>query len=126
MGTGKNVYGPHNKTLMYETKKLHCNLVRIIIRNIHYLIKSIWTSLCSSKLSLDVTTTTLTGIKGGRKLCCSLLSSTSSIGRSGELSDFERGLVIGCYISKKSVRGIAILLNLPKLTAATKHFSCEC
>jgi transposase len=45
---------------------------------------------------------------------CSLLSSTSSMGRSGELSDFERGLVIGCHISKKSVRDIATLLKLPK------------
>jgi hypothetical protein len=48
-------------------------------------------------------------------MCCSLLNSTSSMGRSGELSDFERGLVIGCYISKKSVRDIATLLKLPKL-----------
>jgi hypothetical protein len=32
------------------------------------------------------------------------------MGRSGELSDFERGL----HISKKSVRGIAALLKLPK------------
>jgi transposase len=47
-------------------------------------------------------------------VCCSLLSSTSSVDRSGELSDFERGLVIGCHISKKSVRGIATLLKLPK------------
>jgi hypothetical protein len=36
-----------------------------------------------------------------KAVCCSLLSSTSSMGRSGELSDFERGLVIGCHISKK-------------------------
>jgi hypothetical protein len=35
--------------------------------------------------------------------------------RSGELSDFERGLVIGCHISKKSVRDIATLLKLPRL-----------
>jgi transposase len=35
--------------------------------------------------------------------------------RSGELSDFERGLVIACHISKKSVRDIATLLKLPKL-----------
>jgi transposase len=47
-------------------------------------------------------------------VCCSLLSSTSSMGRSGELSDFEHGLVIGCQISKKSVRDIATLLKLPK------------
>jgi transposase len=47
-------------------------------------------------------------------VCCSLLSSTSSMGRSGELSDFEHRLVIGCHIGKKSVRDIAILLKLPK------------
>jgi hypothetical protein len=47
-------------------------------------------------------------------VCCSLLSSTSKIGRSGELSDFGRGLVIGCHISKKSVRDIATLLSFPK------------
>jgi hypothetical protein len=35
--------------------------------------------------------------------------------RSGELSDFERGLVIGCHISKKLVRDIAALLKLPRL-----------
>jgi hypothetical protein len=34
--------------------------------------------------------------------------------RSGELSVFKRGLVIGCHISKKSVRDIATLLKLPK------------
>jgi transposase len=37
--------------------------------------------------------------------------------RSGEFSDFERGLAIGCHISKKSVRDIATLLKLPKSTA---------
>jgi hypothetical protein len=37
------------------------------------------------------------------------------MGRSGELCDFEHGLVIGCHISKKSVRDIATLLKLPKL-----------
>jgi hypothetical protein len=37
--------------------------------------------------------------------------------RSGELTDFKYGLVIGCHISKKSVRDIATLLKLPKLTA---------
>jgi hypothetical protein len=47
-------------------------------------------------------------------VCCSLLSSISSMSRSGELSDFERGLVIGCHISKKSVRHIVTLLKLPK------------
>jgi hypothetical protein len=36
------------------------------------------------------------------------------MGSSGELSDFERGLVTGCHISKKSVRDIATVLKLPK------------
>jgi hypothetical protein len=36
------------------------------------------------------------------------------MGRSGDLSDFE-SLVIGCHISKKSIRDIATLLKLPKL-----------
>jgi hypothetical protein len=48
-------------------------------------------------------------------VCCSLLSSTSKMGTSGELSDFECGLVIGCHISKKSVRDIATLLTFPSL-----------
>jgi hypothetical protein len=48
-------------------------------------------------------------------VCHSLLSSTSKIGRSGELSDFECGLVIGCHISKKYVRDITSLLKWPKL-----------
>jgi transposase len=36
------------------------------------------------------------------------------MGKSGEQSDFKRGLVIGCHISKKSVRDIATLPELPK------------
>jgi transposase len=47
-------------------------------------------------------------------VCCSLLSSASSMGRSGEVSHFERGLVIGCHISKKSVGDITTPLKLPK------------
>jgi hypothetical protein len=50
-------------------------------------------------------------------VCCSLLSITSKMDRSGELSDFEHGLLIGCHISKKSVRDTATLLKLPKSTA---------
>jgi transposase len=58
---------------------------------------------------------------------CSLLSSTSNMGRSGELSDFEHGLVIGCHISKKSVRDIATFFKLPKSTVgdATVNWKCE-
>jgi hypothetical protein len=51
-------------------------------------------------------------------VCCTLLSSTSSMGRSGELSKFERVLVIGCHISKRPVRDIATLLKLPMSTVA--------
>jgi transposase len=39
------------------------------------------------------------------------------MGKSGELSDFKRGLVIGCHISKKYVRDIATLLQLSKSVA---------
>jgi hypothetical protein len=49
-------------------------------------------------------------------VCCSLLSSTSSMSRSGELSEFECGLVIDCHINKKSVSDIATLLKFPKPT----------
>jgi transposase len=52
-----------------------------------------------------------------KAVCCSLLSSTSSMGRSGELSGFERGLVIGWHISKKSTRDIATVLKLPRSMA---------
>jgi hypothetical protein len=58
-------------------------------------------------------------------VCCSLLSSTSSMGRSGELSDFERGMVIGCHISKKSVRDIATLLKLPKSALGEVIVKCK-
>jgi hypothetical protein len=84
--------------------------------HIHYLIESIQTSLCSSKLKPEYYYDRTNWYKRRQKaVCCSLVSSTSSMGRSGELSDSERGLVIGCHISKKSVRDIATLLNLPRL-----------
>jgi hypothetical protein len=56
----------------------------------------------------------------------SLLNSTSSMGRSGELSDFERGLVIGCHITVKSVRVIATLLKLPKSTVGDVIVKWKC
>jgi hypothetical protein len=81
-----------------------------------YLIKNIWTSLCSSKLTRRCHYNRTYRYKRRQKaVCCSLLSSTSSMGRSGELSDIECGPVIGCHISKKSVKDIATLLKLPKL-----------
>jgi hypothetical protein len=58
-------------------------------------------------------------------MCCSLLSSTSKMGRSGELSDFECGLVIGCHISKKSFRDIAPLLKLPKSAVGDVIVNCK-
>jgi hypothetical protein len=85
---------------------------------IHYLIKSIWSPLCSSKLKPRCPCEWTSQFKRREKaVSFSLLSSTSSMGRSGELSVFEHGLVIGCHIGKKSVRGIATLLKLPKFMA---------
>jgi hypothetical protein len=82
---------------------------------IHYLIKTIQTSLCSSKLKSRCHYDRTYWYKRRQKaVCCSLLSSTSSMGRSGELSDFKHGLVIGCHICKKCVRDIATLLKLAK------------
>nr|XP_057928522.1 aminoacyl tRNA synthase complex-interacting multifunctional protein 1-like isoform X1 [Doryrhamphus excisus] len=40
------------------------------------------------------------------------------MGRSGELSDFQRGTVVGCHMCKKSLREIATLLNLPRSTVS--------
>jgi hypothetical protein len=79
---------------------------------VHYLIKSIRTSLRSSKLKPRCHYDLTYQYKRRQKaVCCSLVSSTSSTRRSGELSDFERGLVIGCHISKESVRDIETLLK---------------
>jgi hypothetical protein len=58
-------------------------------------------------------------------VCCSLLNSTSSMGRSGELSDFEHGLVIGSHNSKKYVRDIATLLKLPKSAVGDVIVKCK-
>jgi hypothetical protein len=59
-------------------------------------------------------------------VCFSFLSTTSSMGRWGELSDFVHGLVIGCHISKKSVRDIATLLKLPKSAVGDVMVKCKC
>ncbi|XP_067354720.1 aminoacyl tRNA synthase complex-interacting multifunctional protein 1-like isoform X2 [Channa argus] len=40
------------------------------------------------------------------------------MGRGEDLSDFQRGTVVGCHLSKKSVRAIAALLNLPRSTVS--------
>jgi hypothetical protein len=82
---------------------------------IHYLIKSIQTFLCSSKLKLRCSYSRIYQYKRRQKaVCCSLLSSTSKVDWSRALSDFEHGLVISCHISKKPVRDTATLLKLPK------------
>jgi hypothetical protein len=59
-------------------------------------------------------------------VCSSLLSSTSGMDMSGELTDFKCGLVIGCHISKKSVRDTATLRKLPKLMADDVTVKCKC
>ena len=40
------------------------------------------------------------------------------MGRTEELSDFQRGTVIGCHLSNKSVRQISALLELPQSTVS--------
>ncbi|XP_041789180.1 aminoacyl tRNA synthase complex-interacting multifunctional protein 1-like isoform X2 [Chelmon rostratus] len=40
------------------------------------------------------------------------------MGRREELSDFQRGTVVGCHMCKKSVREISALLNLPRSTVS--------
>jgi hypothetical protein len=48
------------------------------------------------------------------------------MGRSGELGDFKRGLVVGCHISKKSVKDTATLLKLPKSTVGDVIVKWKC
>ncbi|XP_068614225.1 aminoacyl tRNA synthase complex-interacting multifunctional protein 1-like [Brachionichthys hirsutus] len=40
------------------------------------------------------------------------------MGRRGELSDFQRGTVVGCYMCSKSVREISTLVGLPRSTVS--------
>ncbi|XP_068177145.1 aminoacyl tRNA synthase complex-interacting multifunctional protein 1-like [Antennarius striatus] len=40
------------------------------------------------------------------------------MGRRGELSDFQRGTIVGCYMCNKSVREISTLTNLPRSTVS--------
>jgi hypothetical protein len=109
-----------------EHYKLYNSRISFIL-HIHYLIKSIRTSLCSSKLKPRCHYDRTYLYKRRQKaVCCSLLSSTSSMGRSGELSNFEYGLVFGCHISKKSVSDIATLLKLPKSTAGDVILKWKC
>jgi hypothetical protein len=95
--------------------------------DIHYLIKSIWTCLSSSKLKPRCHYNCTYWYKRRQNaVCCSLLSSTSKMDRSGELSVCERVLVIGCHISKKSVRDIATLLKLHKLVVGDVILKWKC
>jgi hypothetical protein len=48
------------------------------------------------------------------------------MGTSGKLSDFERGIVIGCHISKKSVRDTATPLTLPNSMAGDVIVKWKC
>jgi hypothetical protein len=94
---------------------------------LHYLIKSTWTSLCSSKVKLRCHYDRTYQCKRRQKaVCCALLSSTSSMDRSVELTDFKCGLDIGCHISKKSVRDTATLLKLPKSMAGDVIVKWKC
>jgi hypothetical protein len=116
-------------------KCCHCAVWKKIHPNSLAHMYTIWSNISRHpsvvvNWSLDVTTTALTGVKGCRKLCVahyrSLWSSTCSMGRSGELSDFKCELFIGCHISKKSVRDIATLLKLPKLTVGDLVVKWKC
>ena len=40
------------------------------------------------------------------------------MGRTEELNDFQRGTVMGCHLSNKSVRQISALLELPRSIAS--------
>ncbi|CAI9563067.1 unnamed protein product [Staurois parvus] len=39
---------------------------------------------------------------------------SEKMGRSQELSEFKRGIVIGCHLCNKSIREISLLLNIPR------------
>ncbi|CAI9610398.1 unnamed protein product [Staurois parvus] len=40
------------------------------------------------------------------------------MGHSQELSEFKRGVVIGCHLCNKSMREISLLLNIPRSTVS--------
>ncbi|CAI9615465.1 unnamed protein product [Staurois parvus] len=40
------------------------------------------------------------------------------MGRSQELSDFKRGIVIGCHLCNKFIHEISLLLNIPRSTVS--------
>lgn len=45
--------------------------------------------------------------------------SSVGMGRGEELSDFQRGTVVGCHLSKKTVREISAMLGLPRSTVGS-------
>ncbi|XP_069024189.1 aminoacyl tRNA synthase complex-interacting multifunctional protein 1-like [Embiotoca jacksoni] len=53
-----------------------------------------------------------------RNQCKSRLPISDGMGRSEELSDFQRGTVVGCHMCNKSVREISALLKLPRSTVS--------
>ncbi|XP_035804260.2 uncharacterized protein LOC111568832 isoform X2 [Amphiprion ocellaris] len=55
----------------------------------------------------------------GSSVTSLLQTTTAGMGRGVELSDFQRGTVVGCYLCKKSNREIAALLNLPASTISS-------
>jgi hypothetical protein len=88
--------------------------------------KSTRTSLCSNKLKPRCHYDRTYWYKMRQKTVhCLLLSSTSSMGRTGKLSDFKCGLVVGCHISKKSVRNIGTLLSLPRSVVGDVIVKCK-
>ncbi|CAI9588692.1 unnamed protein product [Staurois parvus] len=40
------------------------------------------------------------------------------MGRSQELSEFKRGIMIGCHLCNKSICEISLLLNIPQSTVS--------
>ncbi|XP_040003263.1 aminoacyl tRNA synthase complex-interacting multifunctional protein 1-like [Xiphias gladius] len=59
------------------------------------------------------------GDKEDRSQCkLQALNTSETMGRSEELSDFQRGTVVGCHLCKKTVREISALLNLPRSTVS--------
>ncbi|CAI9557599.1 unnamed protein product [Staurois parvus] len=47
------------------------------------------------------------------------------MGRSQELSELMHGTVIGCHLCNKSIREIALLLNIPRSTASGIITKCK-
>jgi hypothetical protein len=83
------------------------------LQYIHYIYKSMWTSL--QKSGFGATPVAVRCIKSSTQLC-NLHRQTLAVEWSDELSDFQRGTVIGCHLYNKSVCKISALLDLPRST----------